>query len=134
MIVNNCFLNKLLIGLSFGAVIFFVALTSYMLFEIEITIKELWLNFTGSLLVGIYFSTASVIFDNEKWSTLKQTSIHFLTSVAFFFPIAILAKWVPVEPSPLIICFLCFLIIYSFIYLIFYFHFKRIERQLNDLL
>ncbi|WP_137791717.1 DUF3021 domain-containing protein [Bacillus sp. E(2018)] len=134
MIVNNCFLKKLLIGLSFGAVIFFVALTSYMLIEIEITIKELWLNFTGSILVGIYFSTASVIFDIEKWSTLKQTSIHFLTSVAFFFPIVILAKWVPVETSPLIICFLCFLIIYSFIYLIFYFHFKRIERQLNDLL
>ncbi|MED1862238.1 DUF3021 domain-containing protein [Fictibacillus nanhaiensis] len=134
MIENKRFINNLVIGLSFGGIIFFIALTSYMLLEIEITLKELWLNFLGSLLVGIYFSTASVIFDIEKWSTLKQTIIHFLISLAFFFPVAILAKWVPIEPSPLIICFTGFVIIYSFIYLIFYIHFKKIERQLNDLL
>lgn len=134
MIKYKKIVKNLFIGLSFGGIIFFIALTSYMFLEIEITLKELWLNLLGSLLVGIYFSIAVLIFDIEKWSTLKQTSIHFLASITFFFPVAIFAKWVPVEPSPLLICFLSFLILYSFIYLFFYLHFKRIERQLNDLL
>lgn len=61
-------LRRSLIGIAIGALVTFVALTILVIFSIESTVIEIWRHFLSSMLMGVYFSLASLIFESERGS------------------------------------------------------------------
>lgn len=63
-------------------------------------------------LMGFVFSAGSLIFNCEKWSITKQTIMHFLITLVFFTPLAVLAGWFPFGFLGILMCIGYFVIIY----------------------
>lgn len=120
------------IGMGFGGIVIFVALTVIKFQAVEVSIDTLWLSTLASLFIGVYYGVASLIFNVEVWSPLKQTSIHFCLSLIIFFPTAVGIGWIPNRPLDIAIGFLIFL----FNYLLFWFclrwYFKRLTAAMNN--
>ncbi|WP_027963955.1 DUF3021 domain-containing protein [Halalkalibacillus halophilus] len=119
-------------GISFAGILTFIALTIIVVQNADVTLSEVWLNFAGSILIGIYFGVASLLFDLEEWSTMKQTVIHFSLSVTFFLLIALfMTGWVPLDPVEIAISITIFVVIYILFYTFSYLYFKQQEKSLN---
>ena len=118
-------------GISFAALFTFIALTIFKVQGIEVPVSVIWSNMLGSLLIGIYFGAASMIFDVERWSPLKQTSVHFLLSCMVFFPIAFTAGWIPFEALAVILGFSIFIALYAMFWFGTRAHLKKLETAMN---
>lgn len=120
-------------GLGLACLITFVALTVFTIQDIEVPVAEVWVYMLGSMILGVYFGVASLIFEIEKWSPLKQASVHFVLSVILWFFVAFLmAGWVPFTPLSIMLSFCIFVLIYVFFWFGFRAYFKKIEADLND--
>lgn len=95
------------------AILTWIVVGVLVLTETEATVMDIWLNMMVSMVIGGYFGAASFIFENEKWSPLKQIVIHFASSVIVFLPLAIVAGWVYAEPLPLLIGLGIFIVTYT---------------------
>src|SRR5690625_5424690 len=92
--------NRSFMGLGLAYLITFIALTALIVQEIEMTVVEVWIYMLGSMILGVYFGVASLIFEIEKWSPLKQLAVHFVLSVILWLLIAIfIAGWIPDRKS-----------------------------------
>nr|WP_289039556.1 DUF3021 domain-containing protein [uncultured Allobacillus sp.] len=120
------------VGMAFAALISFIFITVLLITETESTILDIWKGMFGSLIMGIYFGSASLIFDNEKWSPLKQTMIHFFLSVTVWLPLALLLGWVPVGIIPIVIGLVSFVIIYTVFWFVLQSYFSKVEKDLNE--
>ncbi|KRL01106.1 DUF3021 domain-containing protein [Liquorilactobacillus capillatus] len=69
-------------------------------------------------LMGILFSTTSLIFTKENWSITRQTVTHFIVTFVGFVPLAILAGWFPLRWGVFIFFTIIFVIIYVFLWFI----------------
>ncbi|WP_051237208.1 DUF3021 domain-containing protein [Paenibacillus pinihumi] len=96
-------LRRMAWGTSLAFVVSFSAVTVLVLTETEIPMKDLWLHMAGSLTIGIYFGLASLLFGYERWSLLKQLGVHYLLSMAVYFPVAIGIGWIPLQPLALLL-------------------------------
>ncbi|MGM7636097.1 DUF3021 domain-containing protein [Bacillus sp. Hm123] len=120
-----------LAGLGFGAVITFIALTVLDRGNIDISLHEIRVQILASLAIGGYFGIASLIFDIEKWSPLKQTISHFCLSMVIFYPIALSIGWIPLQFVFIFISLVIFILVYGLFWFSFRWYFKRMERILN---
>ncbi|MBM7604893.1 hypothetical protein JOC75_002897 [Metabacillus crassostreae] len=125
-------LRRSFFGLGFSAFFIFIALTIMMLQGIEASVPIIWSNMLGSIVMGIYFGSASLIFDIETWSPLKQTIIHFLFSIMIWLPLAIFIGWLPLEPLPLTLGIGSFVIVYLIFWYGIQMYFKRLEKEMNN--
>src|SRR5690625_1495292 len=91
-------LKRSMIGIAFGGIITFGALTIMKFLTIEATINEVWTNMFGSFIIGIYFGLSSFILDKNTWSPLKRTVIHYCLSLVVYYCIAIPVGWIPFTP------------------------------------
>ena len=119
-------------GMAFAALITFIFITVLLITETESTILDIWKGRFGSLIMGIYFGSASLIFDNEKWSPLKQTIIHFFLSVTVWLPLALLLGWVPVGIIPIVMGLVGFVFIYTVFWFVLRSYFSKVEKDLNE--
>lgn len=119
-------------GVAWGGFITFIALTVLMLNDINPHISTIWLYMLASLVLGIYFGLATVIFEHESWSPLKQTIIHFSLSVTIYFIFALSLEWVPFTFVAIVNSFLFFTIIYAIFWFGFSLYYKRIANSLNE--
>ncbi|KGP72706.1 DUF3021 domain-containing protein [Pontibacillus yanchengensis] len=121
-----------IVGIGFAGIFTFIALTIMKIIEVEASVDEVWLNMLGSLIVGIYFSFASFIFDKNEWSLLKQLGLHFTLSIVVYFALAFGFGWVPADPISISIAVVVFVIIY----LIFWFsirsYLKKMASSMNN--
>ena len=124
-------MRRSLLGLGFTAIITFAFLTVMTVQDIEVPVSIIWKNMLGSMVMGIYFGCASLIFDREKWSPLKRTVIHFLLSVIVWLPLAIWMGWVPFEFLTILIGIVTFIIAYLLFWYGSYLYFKKIENEMN---
>ncbi len=53
-------------------------------------------TFLSGLIVGIVLA-ASVIYDIESWSLLKQTVVHIVAMLVTVFPILLISGWFPIN-------------------------------------
>lgn len=83
-------------------------------------------------IVGIIFSFASLVFEREEWSILKQTMIHFIILLGTFLPIAIWVGWVPASPAPILLCIGSFIVIYFIIWFTMTMYWKKKIEGLNN--
>ena len=124
-------MRRSLLGLGFTAIITFAFLTVMTVQDIEVPVSIIWKNMLGSMVMGIYFGCASLIFDREKWSPLKRTVIHFLLSVIVWLPLAIWLGWVPFAFLTILIGVGTFIIAYLLFWYGSYLYFKKIENEMN---
>jgi len=125
-------LKRSVVGVAVGAIVTFIALTILVIFSIESSVQEIWKHFFSSLLIGIYFSVASVIFELERWSLLKQTIIHLIISLIVLFSLFFYAGWIPFEISSILIGLGIFIVTYSIMWFSMYIYFKNLERSMNE--
>lgn len=85
-----------------------------------------------SLLYGAAFGGASVIWELESWSLLKQTVVHLIICSAATFPIAFFMHWMPRNVFGIVIYYAVFFAIYFGIWMSQYFSMKARLKKLNE--
>ncbi|TDL86160.1 DUF3021 domain-containing protein [Vibrio vulnificus] len=78
----------------------------------------------GCLICGWFFSTATILFEMDKWSLLFQTILHFLLSFV--------VGWIPFSAKGLVTGIAIFVPFYMIIWIIFYLYFRYQVKILND--
>jgi len=125
-------LKRSTVGIAFAGILTFIALSVMTARSVEVPVYSIWLNMLGSLAMGIYFGCASLIFDIEKWSALKQTSIHAGLSLLVFFPLAVSIGWLPLQPLALLVGLVIFLATYSLFWTGTRWYLKKMTASMND--
>ncbi len=82
--------------------------------------------------IGIVFSLSSLIFWVTDWSVTKMTVTHFCVDYIGFLPLAIYAKWFPLNSREIIVFSIIYLLIYIIMWFIFMFLAKKEVASLND--
>lgn len=124
-------LKRSIIGIAFGAISTFIALTIMKFNNIEGTISEVWLHMLASFILGIYYGLSSFIFENNRWSPLKKTIIHFSLSIVVYFLIAFPVGWVPLHPLAIVLSIFIFIVIYVLFWSGYYLYYKKVEASMN---
>lgn len=131
--MGNEIVKRIIAGISFGGIYFFIVLTVLNVLTIDVPISKLWVDMMGCLLLGVYFGVASLIFDIERWSRLRQTVIHAILSLIIFFPTAIGLGWIPLHPPVMITCFIIFIMLYALFWFGAWWYYRRLTQSMNDL-
>lgn len=122
------------IGLAFAFLYVFFMFTILMFQDSDISINQVWINMLVNMILGIYFGIASLIFEIEKWSFLKQLVVHFVLSIVIWFLIAVfVVEWISFTPFSILISFGVFIGIYLLFWMCFIAYYKKVETELNDL-
>ena len=82
-------------------------------------------------ILGAGFAAASVIWEMEDWSLVKQTGLYFLISSLLMKPVAWLANWMEHSFRGFVIYFGIFLIIFVIIWLIQYLFIRENIKKMN---
>ena len=82
-------------------------------------------------ILGAGFAAASVIWEMEDWSLVKQTGLYFLISSLLMIPVAWLANWMEHSFRGFVIYFGIFLIIFVIIWLIQYLFIRENIKKMN---
>ena len=125
-------LKRSLIGIAFGALYTFIALTIMKFNHIEGSVAEVWNHMLASFVLGIYFGLSSFIYEKDQWSPLKATLIHFFLSIAIYFFIAIPMGWIPLDFKFIILGVVLIIVIYGLYWTGYYLYFKRVEVSMNE--
>ncbi|WP_173918525.1 DUF3021 domain-containing protein [Halobacillus sp. Marseille-Q1614] len=123
--------ERILIGCGFAAIFTFAALTIMLVNDVQSGVALIWKNMLGSILMGVYFSIASLIFEKEDWSLLKQTALHFILSVAVFYTIAAFTGWVPFTWGALLIGTAIFIAVYFIFWFFIGRYLKKMTADMN---
>lgn len=94
--------------------------------------KAVLLQTVCSFIYGAAFGGASVIWEMEKWSILKQTLIHLGVISVSSFPIAFFMYWIPHHIYGALVYFAIFIAIYAIIWVSKYFSIKAKVKKIND--
>lgn len=90
-----------------------------------------------SLLIGAICSGASVIWEIEKWSLLKQTGLHFLIVAIPFMGIGYIMNWLPHYLYGALGYIAGFILVYIIMWVSIYFSskskIKKINRHLQEM-
>ena len=89
-------------------------------------------QFFLSGLLGAASVGLSVIFQMERWSIAKQTLLHFLGLGLVFFPVSLLAGWMPPNTTGIFLFIAVFILVYVFLWLVQYIYWRRALRRLNQ--
>lgn len=87
-----------------------------------------------SLLYGAAWAGASLVWECERWSLLRQTATHLLVCSAATFPAAYCLRWMRHSVSGVLLYFGLFLAAYLIIWLVMYAAIKKKVRQMNSVL
>lgn len=94
-------------------------------------IQAVLLQAICSLLYGAAWGGASVIWEADRWSILRQTATHLAVCSLSTFPIAYFMHWMHHSIGGILAYFGIFLAIYSIIWISQYFIVKRRIRQID---
>lgn len=83
-------------------------------------------------IMGIGFAMASVIWEIDSWSLVKQSAIYFAIACMVMFPISYFANWMPHSPGGILSYVGVFIAVFVFAWLIQYFAWKRKIRRINE--
>ncbi|WP_182914396.1 DUF3021 domain-containing protein [Paenibacillus sp. 1011MAR3C5] len=123
--------KRIMLGFGCSAIIMLAVLTGLMMKDAVVPAKLLWGNLLASMIMGAYFGAASFIFQYDRWSPLKQLMVHFLLSIALYFPISIGVGWIPLKPLAIVLGLIMFIVTYSIFWTGFRYYFKKQAEALN---
>lgn len=84
-----------------------------------------------SLLYGALLAGASVIWQHERWSILRQTATHLAVCSLATFPAAYFMRWMQHSTAGILTYFGIFIAIYAAVWLIIYLNTRRRIRRIN---
>lgn len=82
-------------------------------------------------LLGAVFGSASVIWEMENWSIVKQTGIYFSVTALGMLPIAYFARWMEHSIGGFLLYFGIFFAIFIFMWIIQYCFWKKKIKNIN---
>ncbi len=85
-----------------------------------------------SLIYGAAWAGASIIWEIDEWSILKQTALHLGVCSVATFPIAYFTRWMSHDLKGILLYFGLFLCIYVIIWLIQYSALRRRVKRINE--
>jgi len=85
-----------------------------------------------SILYGAAWAGASVIWEMENWSILKQTVVHLVICSIATFPIAYFTRWMSHTPAGIALYFGIFFGVYFIIWLYLYSTLKKRVKEINE--
>lgn len=87
-------------------------------------------------LLGTSFAAASVIWEKDNWSIVKQTGIYFLIASITMFPIAYFTHWMEHSVSGFLVYVGIFVAIFVFVWIVQYCiwkdKIKRINKKIDE--
>ena len=83
-------------------------------------------------IMGSGFAMASVIWEIDSWSLVKQSGIYFAIACAVMLPIAYIANWMQHSVSGVLSYIGIFIAIFVFVWLAQYFAWKSKIKKMND--
>lgn len=125
-------LKRMTTGIAFGGIFTFIALSIMKIYEVEASVSEIWLHMLASFLIGIYFGLSSFIFNDNGWSYLKKTIIHFSASIIFYYIIALPVGWVSFKPLAIVGSIFAFILVYCLFSTGYFLYYKKVADALND--
>lgn len=103
----------------------------FLAIEIGSEIGAVVLQTILSGILSASFAAASVIFQNDDWSIVKQTGIHFCLTSPIFLTIAYILQWMERSFWGFIRYFVVMIIIYIVIWLIIYIVLRHKLKSIN---
>ena len=85
-----------------------------------------------SALIGSGFGMASVIWEIDEWSIVKQTGIYFTLTSIFFLPVSYFLHWMERSVVGFLIYFGVFLLVFVMTWVAQYFVWKGKVKQINE--
>lgn len=83
-------------------------------------------------LLGAVSSAGSAIWENDEWSILKQTTVHFIMLTLTMLPIAWFAQWVSHTVWGVVVYFAIFAVIYALIWMFMFLYWKKRIQKINQ--
>lgn len=127
-------LKRSMLGIAFGGIFTFIALTIMKFNAFEATVSEIWMHMGASFLIGIYFGISSLIFGDSGSNIIKKSIIHFILSYSVWLIIAGTVGWIQLSGWVIFWSSLLFILIYVLNWFGWYLYFKKIEMALNNYL
>ncbi|MEI3613785.1 DUF3021 domain-containing protein [Pseudogracilibacillus sp. SO30301A] len=125
-------LRRSMLGVAFGGIITFIALTIMKINAFEATASEIWMHMAASMLLGVYFGISSLIFGDSDSNIIKKSIIHFLLTYSVWLIIAVTVGWISLSGWAILWSSLAFILLYILNWLGWYLYFKRVEAMLNN--
>ncbi len=95
-------------------------------------LNAVWLQAACSLVYGAAWGGATLVWQMERWSLLRQTLTHLVVCSAASFPIAYFMYWMPHNMRGALLYFGTFAAIYLVIWLCQYAAISRRIRRMNE--
>lgn len=128
-----CTATTIIISLAIGDGIYYATVPEFNeLFGNELT--AVIVQTVAVLIYGAVWGGASVIWENEKWSLLKQTLLHLIICSTATYPIAYITYWMPHNAIGSIIYYLIFFLIYMFVWVSIYLSIRTKIKKVNQVL
>ncbi|MGG3556215.1 DUF3021 domain-containing protein [Peribacillus frigoritolerans] len=89
-------------------------------------------NAIGCILCGWFISTATIFFENQKWSLLSQTILYFLTVSILYFLLSFFVGWIPFSLKGFAIGIGIFIPFHRIIWTAFYLYFRFQVKIMNE--
>lgn len=102
--------------------------------QCESEISAVILQFILSGALGSAFAVGSMVWENENWSILKQSTIHFAILSLTMLPIAYFLHWMEHTFMGVVSYFGIFIAIYVVIWVVQYNVWKYRVKQINDII
>lgn len=99
-------------------------------FESPLLAMSISIILTG--VIGGVFGGASVIYDLERWSFLKQGVVHFIVTSAVWIPISVYLWGLGKNPTTLISILISFVVTYGIIWFMQYLRMRDTVRKINE--
>lgn len=125
-------LKRSILGIAFGGILTFIALTIMKFNAFEATVSEIWMHMGASMLLGVYFGVSSLIFGDSGSNIVKKSIIHFLLTYSVWLIIAGTVGWISLSGRVILWSSLAFILLYVLNWLGWYLYFKRVEAALNN--
>lgn len=95
-------------------------------------INAVLLQSACSLLYGAAWAGASLIWEQERWSLLRQTATHFVVGSAATLPVAYFMRWMEHSVLGVAVYFGIFIAVYFVIWATLYFSIRKKLREVNS--
>lgn len=119
----------LILGLTIGVVLWIIGTPNAL--DVKESIHTLIVYLVVSALYGMTAMGSSVVYDIEKWSIAKATSVHFVVTLVGFYILGISEGWLHFNDAIFYIMTVSFIVMYFIIWFIQYMSFKATVDRLN---
>ncbi|MFD1363638.1 DUF3021 domain-containing protein [Lentibacillus salinarum] len=124
-------IRRSMMGIALGGIVTFIALTIVYVTGVDASVPQIWLYMLSSFIIGIYFGLASFIFEDNGWSNLKKTVIHFALSIVVYFIVGLSVGWVLFTLPGILWTSLLFVFVYALFWIGYYLYYKKVEASMN---